>query len=152
MISRAYPTEDVNDVAGVARYAPSLQILHWTLALLVSGQLGLILILRQLQSVEFAQMVLNLHRACGTDVWLLVILRLMVGLRVRPPKPAAGRPVWRTALTRGVRATLLALLLAQPILGVLSSWARGDDVMVMGLVKLPQMVMFTADQERVLTL
>jgi signal transduction histidine kinase/CheY-like chemotaxis protein/cytochrome b561 len=152
MISRAYPTENVSDVAGVARYAPSLQILHWTLALLVSGQLGLILILRQLQSVEFAQMVLNLHRACGTDVWLLVILRLMVGLRVRPPKPAAGRPVWRTALTRGVRATLLALLLAQPILGVLSSWARGDDVMVMGLVKLPQMVTFTADQQGVLTL
>ena len=55
MTSRADPIETKNDVAGVARYAPLLQILHWTLALLVSGQLGLILILRQLDSVDFAQ-------------------------------------------------------------------------------------------------
>jgi C4-dicarboxylate-specific signal transduction histidine kinase/cytochrome b561 len=143
MTSRNDQIENSGGVADVARYAPSLQILHWTLALLVSIQLGLIPILRQLQSAEFALIVLNLHRSCGTAVWLLVILRLLVGLRVRSPKFPAGSPA---AVTRGLHGVLLGLLFVQPILGVMSSWARGEEVMFLGLVKLPPMLALTADQ------
>jgi len=134
------------------RYPRVLQVLHWSLALLVCLQLMLIMVLRQLQSVEFGELVLGLHRACGTAIWLLIVLRLAMGLRVRAPKAQAGLPNWQTLAARLVHGAFYLVLLAQPILGVLSSWSRGDEVLVLGLVKLPQLMTLTDEQSVTLKL
>jgi signal transduction histidine kinase/cytochrome b561/CheY-like chemotaxis protein len=129
-----------------ARYPWALRLLHWSLALTICLQIVLILVFRQLQSVEFGSLVLSLHRSFGTAIWLLIVARLAVGVRVRPPKPLAGWPRWQTLAAYGVHGALVAVLLAQPLLGVFSAWSRGDEVLVLGLVKVPAFLTFTDAQ------
>jgi signal transduction histidine kinase/cytochrome b561/FixJ family two-component response regulator len=129
-----------------ARYPPALRALHWVLALLICLQVVLILVFRQLQSVEFANIVLSAHRSCGTAVWLALVARLVLGLRLRAPKPPPGWPRWQSLAAKAVHWSLWGLLLVQPILGVMSAWSRGDEVLVLGLVKAPQVLSFTDAQ------
>jgi signal transduction histidine kinase/cytochrome b561/ActR/RegA family two-component response regulator len=136
----------VERLAPIARYPRALRLLHWTLALAIGLQLALIFILRHLQSVEFANIVLSLHRSCGTAIWLLIVARLAIGVRLKAPASPQGWPRWQTLAARAVHIGLWAVLLAQPILGVLSAWSRGDQVLVLGLVKLPQIVALSDDQ------
>jgi len=129
-----------------ARYPRTLRALHWALALTISLQVVLILVFRQLQSVEYGALVLSLHRSCGTAIWVLIVARLAVGLRIKPPKSPAGWPGWQTVAARAVHWALWAVLLAQPLLGVLFAWSRGDEVLLLGLVKLPPVIAVTDDQ------
>jgi signal transduction histidine kinase/cytochrome b561/AmiR/NasT family two-component response regulator len=129
-----------------ARYPWALRLLHWSLALTICLQIVLILVFRQLQSVEFGNLVLSLHRSFGTAIWLLIVARLALGVRLRPPKPLAGWPRWQTLAAYAVHGGLVAVLLAQPLLGVLSAWSRGDEVLILGLVKVPQFMAFTDAQ------
>ena len=137
---------------GGARYPWALRTLHWVLALTICLQVALILVFRQLQSVEFANTVLSLHRSCGTVVWFLIVLRLAMGVRVRAPKPPFGWPRWQTVAAQAVHWGLIAILLAQPILGVMSAWSRGDEVLALGLVKVPALATFTDTQALTLKL
>ncbi len=138
--------------AGPARYPAIFRLLHWSLALAISLQVVLVLVFRQLQSVEYANLVLSLHRSCGTAIWLMVAARLALGLRMAGPKSPAGWPQWQTLAARVVHGALWGVLLAQPILGVMSAWSRGDSVLVLGLVKLPQLMALSDDQGVVLKL
>ena len=122
------------------RYPGALRILHWSLALTITLQIVLILVFRQLQSVPFASTVLGLHRSCGTAIWLLIVARLAVGLRLRPPKAKADIPNWQVAAAGLVHWALIVAVVVQPLVGVLWAWSRGDDVMVLGVLKLPQLV------------
>jgi len=137
---------------GVARYPRALRVLHWSLVLTICLQIALILVFRQLLSVKYANLVLSLHRSCGTAVWLLIVLRLAVGVRIRPPKARVGWPRWQSVAAWAVHAGLIAVLLAQPLLGVMSAWSRGDEVLALGLVKLPQLMSFTDEQALTLKL
>jgi signal transduction histidine kinase/CheY-like chemotaxis protein/cytochrome b561 len=133
-------------VDGIARYPRALRLLHWSLVLTICVQIALILVFRQLLSVKYANLVLSLHRSCGTVVWLLIVLRLAAGVRIRPPKARTGWPRWQRVAAWGVHAGLMAVLLAQPLLGVMSAWSRGDEVLALGLVKVPQLMTLTDAQ------
>jgi signal transduction histidine kinase/cytochrome b561 len=135
---------------GSDRYPAPLRALHWALALAVCVQLSLILVLHQMQSVEYAGLLLSLHRSCGTGVWLLAAARVGAGLRWRAPGAHPDWPGWQTLAARAVHAGLLAILLVQPLLGVLSAWSRGDAVLALGLVELPRFV--TPDDAQALVL
>jgi signal transduction histidine kinase/cytochrome b561 len=130
----------------VERYPRPLQLLHWSLVLVLVLRLLLIFVLRQLQSADFAEAALGLQRACGTAIWLLVALRLAIGVRVHPPKGQSGLPAWQTLAARLAHAGMLLILIAQPALGVLGAWAHGDEVRILGLVTLPQLVVLGRDQ------
>jgi len=125
---------------GFARYPRTLRLLHWSLALTICLQIVLIAVFHQLLSVKYANLVLSLHRSCGTAVWLLIVLRLAIGLRMRPPASPPALPRWQRVAALAVHAGLIGVLLAQPLLGVLSAWSRGDEVLALGLVRLPQLI------------
>jgi signal transduction histidine kinase/cytochrome b561/CheY-like chemotaxis protein len=137
---------------GATRYPRVLRVLHWSLVLTICLQVALILVFRRLQSVEFANIVLSLHRSCGTAIWLLVVIRLALGVRVRAPKSLAAWPRWQVAAAHAVHWGLIAILLAQPVLGLLSAWSRGDEVAMLGLVKLPHVLTPTDAQGVILKL
>jgi len=134
------------------RYPAPLRWLHWSLAVLVCLQLTLILVLRRLDSVEYAGLVLSLHRSCGTAIWLVVAARLGLGAVVRPPRAEGHLPAWQRLAAKSAHLGLIALLLTQPMIGVLQAWSRGDEVLVAGFLKLPQMMSFTDDQATALKL
>ncbi|MDP9007272.1 MAG: response regulator [Pseudomonadota bacterium] len=128
------------DDAMVARYARPLQVLHWTIAGLVGLQFALILVFRQLQSVPYADTVLSLHRQCGALVALAVVVRLGLGLFIRAPGPNRGSPAWQTLAARATHGLLIVILLVQSVVGMLLARARGNDVVLAGVLSFLQLI------------
>jgi superoxide oxidase len=99
--------------------------LHWATVLLVLSQFGTAWSIDNLDP-SFAPTALTIHRSSGVVLWLLVAGRLLwrlTGMR-KPPFPATIKPLHGI----GVRISeyvLYALLLVQPITGVLDSIFRG---------------------------
>jgi methyl-accepting chemotaxis protein/cytochrome b561 len=115
-----------------------LRRIHWAVALLVMAQLAVALVLTQLRSLEFGQWVLALHRQTGLVVLILLLVRLAIGRRHAVPKePIAGLPAWQSKSATAVHRLFLLLLIAQPLIGIFASWARGDSVGFLGLVTVP---------------
>jgi methyl-accepting chemotaxis protein/cytochrome b561 len=114
-----------------------MQVVHWTVALLVTCQLAIAVVLGQLRSLEYGQMVLALHRQLGLLILTLVVARFFIARRHKLPEPEAnGLPAWQTAAATIVHRGFLAVLVAQPIIGMMVAWARGDTVSVFWLVNL----------------
>ncbi len=125
--------------APLARFPRALQFVHWALAITVCVQFSLILVLRQLQSLDFGQLVLAAHRQCGTLVLVLMLARGLLAFRLRSPGSIAS-PLWQRASATAVHLATFALLLAQPILGFLVTWSRGDKVVILKYLTLPTLV------------
>ena len=126
--------------AAAPRYPRALQVLHWSIALLVGVQIALILVLRQLQSLDFGRLVLAAHRQCGALVLILIAARLILALRLRVPKSDARLPPWQSLAAHGAHLVMTLALLVQPVLGFLVAWSRGDDVALAGVLKIPALV------------
>src|SRR5579871_6468705 len=121
-------------------YPRLLRFLHWSIALLVVVQLCLIVIFHQLQSLDYGALALSAHRQCGTLVLILVFTRLVLAFWHKSPPQTAEFPRWQKFAAHAVHLGMLGLLIAQPALGFLVAWARGDDVMLLGLLKIPTLV------------
>jgi methyl-accepting chemotaxis protein/cytochrome b561 len=139
-MSRTSPSHEV------ARYPRVLRFIHWSFALLVLGQFGLILVLHSLKSLEFGKIVLDLHRQCGTLVLLLILARFGLFAVKRAPKSEEGLPFWQKASAVLVHLLLMGTLAAQPIIGMIVAWSRGDDVTLFHAVTLPKLLVLTNEQ------
>jgi len=128
------------------RYPFALRAIHWSMALLVACQFAFILVLHSLKSLEFGKTVLDLHRQCGTAVLLLMALRLGAMLAVRAPRSHGNLPLWQKAASHLVHLLVWAALAAQPILGMVTAWARGDTVSLFHLVNLPVLLQLSNEQ------
>jgi PAS domain S-box-containing protein len=120
-----------------AKYPSPFQFIHWLIALLVASQLTLALVLPRLQSLEYGQLVLAVHRQVGIAILLCMLARMGLALRYRAPPPSRALPGWQRFTMTGVHCVLYSLLFLQPVLGICISWARGITVSVFGLFTLP---------------
>jgi methyl-accepting chemotaxis protein/cytochrome b561 len=124
--------------APIERYSSPLQRFHWVIALLVLSQLAVALVMTQLRSLQFGQWVIGLHRQIGLLVMVLLLTRLALSWKFPAPKrPVSGLPIWQRRMAGGVHVAFKVLLIMQPIVGMLSSWARGDSLVLLGLVSIP---------------
>jgi cytochrome b561 len=83
---------------------------------------------------------LQLHRSVGLTVWLLTLFRLAWRHFAKYPDwPSDMSQTMRVAATAGEYA-LYALLLAQPILGILQTNAHGDHVNLFFIGQLPALI------------
>ena len=119
-------------------YSRPLRLIHWTVAILVTCQLALAVVLTQLRSLSYGQLVLSLHRVLGLVILLLVLARLVLSVwHQAPPYSSASLPTWQVRAAGLVHVAFLVLLVAQPIVGMLVAWGRGDAVSLLGLVNIP---------------
>lgn len=119
-------------------YPRPLQMMHWTLAVLVTCQLAVAVVLTQLRSLGYAQLVLSLHRQLGLVILLLVLARLVMPRQHRVPEGASsGLPPWQASAASLVHRALLVLLLVQPLVGIVVAWGRGDALALFGLIDIP---------------
>jgi methyl-accepting chemotaxis protein/cytochrome b561 len=117
-------------------YPRPLRLLHWTVAALVTCQLALAVVLTQLRSLSYGQFVLSLHRQLGLVILMLVLARLVMSRWHKVPSHgSSGLPSWQVRTAALVHGGFAMLLLAQPVIGVLLAWARGDSVGLLGLVQ-----------------
>ena len=114
--------------------------LHWLTAV---GVLGLLAAGLWMTGLPFGLLKLKAyawHKWIGLTVLVLTLARLFWRWRAPPPSLPAQVTGWERRLAPLGHATLLALLLAQPVVGWLMSSAGGVQVFWFGFVPLPDLV------------
>ena len=134
-------------------YPRPLRWLHWTIAALVTCQLALAVVLTQLRSLSYGQFVLSLHRQLGLVILLMVIARLVMSRWHKVPSyRSSGLPPWQVRTAALMHGGFVLLLMAQPAVGILLAWARGDTVGLLGFVQVAApMEMSDSSRERLMT-
>src|ERR1700730_8761102 len=113
------------------------RLLHWLTAGLMLLVFGLAFSIDLATSRSPHTVVLQLHRSVGLTVWVLTMTRLAW-------RNSAKYPDWPSDMSQTMRVAamaseyaLYALLLAQPILGILQTNAHGDHVNLFFIGQLP---------------
>src|SRR5581483_4573567 len=135
-------------------YPRPLRVVHWSVATLVTCQLALAVVLTQLRSLSYGQLVLSLHRQLGLIILLLVLARLGLAWRHRAPAySSSALPTWQIRAATLVHGAFYVLLVVQPIIGMLLAWARGDTVGLFGAIAISSPAEFSdAVRERLMTI
>lgn len=132
-------------------YSKPLRWIHWSIAILVTCQLAIAVVLTQLRSLGYGQLILSLHRQLGLAILLLIAVRLCLPRATLPVEPG-GIPEWQIRAARGVHRAFFLVLVAQPVLGIFLAWARGDAVGLFGVLSIqPPLEISDAMRERLMT-
>lgn len=92
--------------------------LHWAIALLFLGQVGLGFLMQAVAGRPRLQFELyQWHKSFGFLVLVLALSRLLWSLSGIRPRPLAGMPRWETIAARTAHLLLLALTVAVPLAG-----------------------------------
>ena len=102
-------------------YTRTAIVLHWLTVLLVCALFGLGWYMGDLPKGPWRGEMIALHKSLGITVFLLTLGRGYWRLRYPPPALPAALPLWQSRLAQGVQRLFYVLLLAQPLLGYLSS-------------------------------
>jgi cytochrome b561 len=117
-----------------------VRFLHWLTLFLLIAIFTLAFLISFATSHQQALVLIQLHRSFGATVWIVTLARLVWRQFARFPNwPADMPPMMRTA-ARASEYMLYALLLLQPILGLLQTNAHGDRVNLFFIVQLPALV------------
>jgi len=116
------------------RYGPLARLLHWGIALLLLGQIGLGLYMVELSYYDpFYNRAFDLHKSLGVLTFGLILLRLVWAVvDVRPPISASLKS-WEKKAAKAVHHILYLLMVVIPVTGYLVSTADGRGVEVFGL-------------------
>ncbi len=119
------------------RYGAVAQALHWLIAGLVIFMLGLGWYMEDLPRGPHQAEMYQLHASLGVTLLALVILRLAWRLYTPPPPLPASMPAWERKAARGSHFLLYALLLIQPVIGILQAGAADLQLQIWGVLPLP---------------
>ena len=121
-------------------FDPATRLLHWLTAGLMLLVFGLAFSIDLATSRSSHTVVLQLHRSVGLTVWVLTMGRLVW-------RHFAKYPNWPSDMSQTMRVAAMAseyahyaLLLTQPILGLLQTSAHGDHVNLFFIGQLPALI------------
>ena len=126
------------------RWHPVSIALHWVLALMIVGSLGVGLYMTGLPFSPLRLQLYNWHKWAGVTILALSALRLLWRLTHRPPADAP-MPRWQRRTAQVAHGALYLLFFAVPLAGWAYSSAAGFPVVLFGLLPLPDFV--GADRE-----
>ena len=111
--------------------------LHWTIALLVFGQIGLVMAHDVTHGSDMSRTLLNLHKSGGLLILALTLVR--IGWRFKEPMIAlpAEMPGWEKLLARGTQIGFYLVLIGLPLGGWAASSAAARDISFYGLFNWP---------------
>lgn len=126
------------------RYQVPAVLLHWVMAALLLGLVGLGLYMTGLPFSPQRLKFYNWHKWAGIVALTLAAARLAYRLlRPPPPLPAAletAMPAWQRLAYLAVHIGLYALFFVVPLLGWAYSSSTGIPVVLFGLLRLPDFV------------
>ena len=104
------------------RYTRTAITLHWLIAALVVTMILLGQVMTEVpRQTPLRGPLFNLHKSLGLLTFALVLVRLGWRLGHRPPPLPADVPAWNRQLSAFTHTAFYVLLLAQPVLGYVSS-------------------------------
>jgi superoxide oxidase len=109
-------------------YDRVLQTAHWFTLVLIAGAFIVVWASHNAATKEQQTFLLQLHRSLGVTVFALTLFRLAWRWHARIPKLPADLPAIQKLAARVTEHVLYALMLVQPILGILHVNARGRRV------------------------
>jgi cytochrome b561 len=122
-------------------FDPVIRFLHWLTLFLVAAIFALAFsIIYFASSREEAVALIQLHRSFGVTVWVVTLGRLVWRQFSRFPNWPADMPQTMRLAAQWSEHALYALLLTQPILGLLQTNAYGDRVNLFFLGQLPALI------------
>jgi cytochrome b561 len=122
-------------------FDPVIRFLHWLTLFLVAAIFVLAFsIIYFASSREEALALIQLHRSFGVTVWVVTLGRLVWRQFARFPNWPADMPQTMRLAAQWSEHALYALLLTQPILGLLQTNASGDRVNLFFLGQLPALI------------
>jgi superoxide oxidase len=116
------------------------RFLHWLTLFLVVTTFGLAFSIGFASSNEEAVVLIQLHRSFGVIVWVVTLGRLVWRQFSRFPNWPADMPQAMRFAAHWSEYALYALLLTQPILGLIQTNAHGDRVNLFFLGQLPALI------------
>ena len=125
-------------------FEPVTRFLHWLTLLLVATIFALAFSTKFASSRDEAIALIQLHRSFGLTLWVVTLGRLVWSQFSRFPNWPADMPQTMRLAAHWSEYALYALLLGQPILGLLLTNMHGDRVNLFFLVQLPALVGRTA--------
>ena len=121
-------------------FDPVIRSLHWLTLFLVITIFALAFSIELASSREEAVALIQLHRSLGVTVWVVTLGRLVWRQFARFPDWPADMPQPMRLAAQWSEQALYALLLTQPILGLLWTNAYGDRVDLFFVGKLPALI------------
>jgi cytochrome b561 len=121
-------------------FDPLIRFLHWLTLFLVATTFVLAFSIDLAPSKEEASVLIQLHRSFGITVWVVTLIRLVWRQFSRFPNWPANMPLLMRFAAHWSEYALYALLLVQPILGLLHTNAHGDRVNLFFLGQLPALI------------
>ena len=118
----------------------SIRFLHWLSLFLIVAIFVLAFSIDLAASREQAVALTQLHRSFGVTVWVVMLGRLVWRQFSRFPNWPPDMPQAMRFAAQWSEYALYALLLIQPILGLLQTNARGDRVDLFFLGQLPALI------------
>jgi cytochrome b561 len=122
------------------RYNKGLIILHWLMAVLIIGMIGVGLYMVDIpKGTPNRALIFNLHKSIGLTIALLVVLRIIWRARhTPPPLPATMTPIM-VAVAKLTHVVLYVCMVLMPLSGFIGSQFNKYGVTVFGLFKIPPM-------------
>ena len=118
------------------RYSQISLILHWLIAVLVIGQIVLIMA-HDATEGELSRSFVLLHKSVGLSILVLTLVRL--GWRIANPAIPlpADTPAWQRIVARGTHVLFYVVLIGMPLGGWAASSAAGRPIEWFGLFNWP---------------
>ena len=123
-----------------AHYKSGAKWLHWLIAFMVIGLLGVGLYMTDMRVSPQKIKLYMTHKSVGLTVLMLMLLRVAYRFKNPPPALPEGIPGWQKAASHISHGLLYLLLLAMPISGWLMNGASGFPMKYFGLVRVPDLL------------
>ena len=114
------------------RYALPAISLHWLIALLIAGMVGLGWYMMSIEDLPGSDSYFNLHKSVGLIVFSLVLLRFTWRLAHKPAARPMSVPNWEVRLSTVVQRLLYACMILLPISGFLGASYSKEGVAFFG--------------------
>lgn len=128
------------------QYTTTAKALHWGMAALLIGLLGLGIYMHDLPLSPDKLQLYAWHKWAGVSAFLLVLIRLAWRMAHRPPALPETMPKRLQLAAHVGHGVLYGLMLAIPLSGWLMSSAKGFQTVWFGILPIPDLI----DKDKVL--
>lgn len=128
------------DLGQAAAYDGVQKSFHWLIVALVATQFVIAWTMPDIPRGQPATGLVDLHLSIGVTILIVMVLRLAWRLAHSVPRPPRDIPPWQQAAAKLTHYALYVLLLIMPFAGWAWASAKGWDVTLYGLVKLPALI------------
>ena len=113
------------------RYSPSRRALHWGIFVLMVLAYVFIEGRENFERGSAARLAMvQAHFWVGLSILALMLPRLLLAFSRPAPAVSPPLPAWQALPAKAMHLLLYAMLLAQPVLGLLTAWTDGKEILL----------------------